>query len=268
MTRTFDLISSDLQMPVPVLWHLADRLAVTGTPWVLIGAAARDLTIHGPAGEQPARATKDLDIAVAVSSMTQFDELASEFERDPKVEHRIYVQGVEVDVVPFGEGVERGGEVRFRDANRLDVVGLAEAAAHPDWVRIDGTEALPVASIEVQTVLKILAWRDRRQSKHGPKDAIDLSVIMLAASEGRYADEVWNDDEALTAADDDPVAAGGYRLGRDARRLFSAERSQGIRDVLVGDLHSLIRDMRSLRAKDVVGAYRSGFMGAPLGVEE
>lgn len=169
-------------MPVaePVLAELASALGDLDIPFLVIGAAARDLAIHARQGATAVRATLDLDIAVAVDSSAEFEAIGARLPRSPHVPHRFDVLGTEVDVVPFGP-VESGRSICFANDHRLDVTGLAEAAATSLPVLLPGGALVRVASPAAQTALKVLAWRDRG---HGhSKDALDLFTILAAMSE-------------------------------------------------------------------------------------
>ena len=54
-------------LPIPVLTELAARFG----EFMIIGAHARDRIVHQLAGLELTRATRDLDIAIAVPSMEQ-----------------------------------------------------------------------------------------------------------------------------------------------------------------------------------------------------
>lgn len=103
MTRTFDHSSrTDHPVPLDVLADLHHRAIDLGLQWVVIGAAARDLVVHMPLERPAARATKDVDIAIAVEQRHQFLEFAEGYASATGGEHKIRVCGVAVDVVPFG----------------------------------------------------------------------------------------------------------------------------------------------------------------------
>lgn len=261
MTRVFELSSTrDLTVPVEVLEELTGRLEERGMTWVVIGALARDLTVHGPLGHRPSRATDDVDVAIAVGGYDEFADFTALFDAAGlSAAHQVRVHGVKVDVVPFG-ALERDGSVEMGEGHVLNVVGLREAAAEPDLVALDRRLQVPVASLEAQTVLKWLAWRDRRYD--GTKDAVDLATLLQAASEGIYGDEMWSDDRALGACGYDPVAAGAWRLGFRARMLFTDSRARHVTAVLADqrlrDL--LVSDMRVSGAGVLVNAYITGFL--------
>lgn len=67
MIRTFDVsTTAEGRLAVAVLAELQARCQQADVSMLVIGAAARDLTVHLPAGELAVRATRDVDVAVAV----------------------------------------------------------------------------------------------------------------------------------------------------------------------------------------------------------
>lgn len=249
---------SDIPVAEEVLAELTDICRDLELEFLVVGAAARDLVIHALQQSTPIRATEDIDIAVAVRIGEQFIELADRLTRKGRSEHTFEVFGVEVDVVPFG-GIEQGREVRFADGYLLDVNGLQEAHATSVPVRMPlGTE-LRVASAPAQTALKVLAWRDRHHAN--PKDGLDLRVILAALAEDPFVDDVWEDDEALSATDDDVVAAASYHYARRAAEAFTPFDGMAVLDTL----HDarlrpvLLQHMRSKLAADLLDGYTMGF---------
>lgn len=147
---------TDVPVAEEVLFELADVCAALGLEFLVVGAAARDLTIHALQASAPVRATEDIDIAVAVHTGEDFAHLSERLELRVTPLHRFEVLGVEVDIVPFG-GLEVRRQVRFADDHLLDVTGLHEAHSTSVTVRLPGGRELQVASPAMQTALKILA---------------------------------------------------------------------------------------------------------------
>lgn len=258
MSRHFTFSRAQHDVPVEVVEVLDERARVLSLPMVLIGAAARDLCVHAPLAESPTRTTNDVDIAIAVPHGEEFARFTSPFDAVKKAEHKFVVLGIEVDIVPFG-GVESDGEVTFRDGSVLDVVGLREAMASPDLVTLSPDLTVQVASIQAQTALKILAWRDRHVQN--PKDAPDLHAVLSAGSGGPYADEMWMADDALEACGYVPDLAGAYLLGRTCGEGFTPERARAVSDVLDDprDFAQLALQMGHLTSSELLDAYRRGF---------
>lgn len=257
----------DIPVPEEVVAAVADHAHRLGITPLLIGAAARDLVVHAQQQRGPVRATKDIDIAIAVDGAQKFSALARALGSPNSGTHRFTVLGIEVDIVPFG-GVERGREVHFPDDHVLDVTGIAEALLTSVWVRMPQGTEIRAADAPAQSALKILAWRDRRHTN--AKDATDLRTILDAMSEDPFDDAVWNDTEALDATGYDIFAAAAYRTGRLAAWPFAPAEGRAVVDVLDDpQLRSeLVRHMSrapksahtSDMVSDAVTAYRAGFL--------
>ncbi|UVI36880.1 nucleotidyl transferase AbiEii/AbiGii toxin family protein [Brevibacterium spongiae] len=248
----------DVPVPEDVLRELAAACRTVGVEFLVIGAAARDLVIHSQQRTAPVRATKDIDIAVAVRDDDHFRALTQVLARKGSAPHKFTVLGVEIDVIPFG-GNEVGRAVTFSDGSVFDATGIAEAHATSVTVRLPKGTVVQVASPAALTALKILAWSERHEDN--PKDAIDLATILNALSESPFDDDVWNDDEALEATDADIVAAASYHCAKIAARPFAPPDGQKVLDILGEPVQRrlLIRQMRSAMAADLVDAYARGF---------
>ncbi|XVX20552.1 hypothetical protein ACQP1U_01325 [Actinomycetota bacterium] len=257
MSRTFDFSGRDVPVAVDVLREVAHRAHSSGHRWAVIGATARDLVIHMPLDAAPGRATHDVDISIAVDNHHDFSRFTMSLGKRLG-SHKVEVLGIEVDLVPC-DGVEECGEVSLGSDRSLDVVGLTEAIESADTVSLSRELVVPVASLEAQSALKVLAWRDRRH--YDTKDAVDLRTLLDAASRGPYADETWSDDDALNAVDYDIITAGPFRCGREAARLFAQVRGQSVAAVLRDHVSRsrLVRDMGGPMSAELLDAYARGF---------
>lgn len=219
--RTFaPLTGSDLPVPGDLLDALVDALGAPGN-WVLIGATARDLALVLGQVSLPRRATNDVDVAVAALDAVDFDTTLETIGESTRAWQRRRLLGHQVDIVPFGP-LESDGEVIIHEAS-LTVIGCAEAAAFADHVRLPSGRLLPVAPLELISVLKLIAFAERQPAQ--TKDADDLLTVLRAASEGSYGDETWVDAASLAATDFDHELASAHRLGRRAISCFSSDRA-------------------------------------------
>ncbi|WP_350270589.1 hypothetical protein AAFP32_03005 [Brevibacterium sp. CBA3109] len=249
---------TDVPVPEEVLAELADVCGKSGTEMFVIGAAARDLVIHARKQTQPVRATHDVDIAVAVRTDAQFQELSQLLTRKRSAPHKFSVLGIEVDIIPFG-GNESDRTVCFADGSSLDVTGIREAHSTSVLVRLPKGTEVYVASPAALTALKILAWSERHDDN--PKDGLDLAVILSALSESPFDDEVWNDDDALDATDVDIISAASYHYARIAAEPFTPHDGRVVLNIIRDQAQrsTLIRNMRTPFAEDLLEAYSRGF---------
>lgn len=95
--------------------------------FVLVGMAAVDLITRALADLPASRLTRDVDVAVAVDTEPALRELTRRLvDRGGGSALHFWVDGVQVDVVPFG-GVAPGDRLVLADTT-LDVSGLSDAA--------------------------------------------------------------------------------------------------------------------------------------------
>lgn len=161
----------------------------------LVGAVARDIHLSAKPGLKSLRATKDVDIAVLVSSEEEFQTIREEliatgyFEAHSKeVVKLFYKQAVEVDLLPFG-GVENEARETRIEKPRLfvmDVPGFKEA--YPDVIAFRINElAVNVCSVEGLIILKLMAFDDQ---PHRTKDITDIDSLIHAYFD-LYQDEIF-----------------------------------------------------------------------------
>lgn len=204
---------------------------------VIVGATARDLILHHVHQLPITRATRDLDIAVAVGSWEAYSELAKKLvdggaRSDPKVTHRFFVSEWKIDVVPFGSVEQNGVIVWPRLGTEMSVAGFHEASQHALEVLLPGDVRSFVASPPALLMLKVIAWEERHLTdpRH---DAVDIKTLLES-----YA-APWNQDRLYDEADDllrqfgyDNTRAGAALLGRDTAAIARPETLQRLRTLL------------------------------------
>jgi predicted nucleotidyltransferase len=253
--------ATDLAPVALVLADLVDRARACGIDLMVVGAAARDILITHVLGTPPDRATSDVDIAVSVGSWPALRRLTEPLQTTRNV-HTFVVRGCEVDVIPFG-GIESPQRtITWPNEHTMDVLGFQEALACAVLVTLPGGVEVPVASLPAQSVLKLLAWKDRRYSHR--KDAVDLRTILAAYAEGIYLDQLYDGPvERLERHGFGPATAAAERLGSQARALIGPAGRTQIGRLLDGEMaERLAGDMGGLVAynREVLAAYREGFL--------
>lgn len=219
-----------------------------GVPYVLIGAAGRDIVLEHIYEIESPSATRDVDFAVMLDGWPAYDALrerlaqAHGFETATRAYRLRAPQGLLVDLIPFGGIEEPAGEISLPPQHTRVIVtlGFVEAHAHALLVEIDGVGPIQVASLTGLSVLKLLAWRDRGAAR----DAEDFALLArnyydLLGEEVylRHADLFDEDDfEMLTAS--------ARVLGRDAGVLTAG--STPLREALVALLEEQIDETRRI----------------------
>ncbi len=214
--RSFDASTrADLPVPFSAVAAVVAALRPQVESLVVVGAVARDLLACAAGGLPIPRVTKDVDIAIAVKTMTDYEGLTGLIKgRTPPRHH---IEGLSVDVIPFG-GVEAHGLVLFDNDFELDVTGFAEAARTAVDVTLPGGAVVPVASLPAQAALKLLAWRDRG-NYHQSKDALDLRTLLKARGEGIYQADLY-ETEAFVRYDYALDKTAAYQLGVEGAVLL------------------------------------------------
>jgi predicted nucleotidyltransferase len=210
----------------------AVRVSAAGIPFFLTGATARDLLLWYGRQIHTGRATRDVDIAVAVAGWNEFSALKGRlvasgvFSEYPNMPGRVRFQGsLDVDLLPFG-GIEDSNRSIAWPLERetvLNVFAFQEALADSVGVQLPGGESVRVPSLAGLGLLKIVAWVDRRLTAPG-KDAGDFGLILRhylpAGNEGR----LWEEGAHLLSEPGfDYEAAGAWLLGHDMARLLDRD---------------------------------------------
>jgi len=221
----------------------------------IVGATARDLVMHHGFGIEARRATKDIDLAVQVSSWDEFEALKDRLVETgsfaaTRTGQRMLYGKMPIDIVPFGSIKEADGLISWPPEHevRMNTLGFDDAYNDAMAVRLKESPVLDVlvASPQSMAALKIIAWSDRADIN--PKDAIDLEFIIQ-----NYLDIGNNErlyEEHIDLLDDnfDYVRTGARLLGRDIANILGdkaiAVLNQIIEEQTVeGDKFPLVEDM-------------------------
>lgn len=146
-----------------------DVLKSRGIPYYLIGVSAITLEMLKK-GIKPARGTKDIDFAIMISSLDQFEEVVDDLKKAGfnKVEapwtlvHPEY--DVVVDLLPFGE-IEENNMIGFNERyTDLHVLGFKEVMKDSREYEIED-RVVHVPPIPGMVILKLVAWSDRPEDR-------------------------------------------------------------------------------------------------------
>ncbi len=138
-------------------------------PYYLIGASAVALNLLRD-GIKPSRGTKDIDFAIMISSIKEFEKIVEELIKFGfnKVEapwtlyHHDY--NTVIDLLPFGE-IEEKFTVNFNQRNTyLHVLGFKEVLQEPETIKIE-EKSVQIPSLPGMVILKLIAWSDRPEDR-------------------------------------------------------------------------------------------------------
>lgn len=233
----FDASTNPERVPfVEVLITLCDMAKARGVEIMLVGATARDVALiaegYGPA----LRATNDVDIAVAVSDAAAYERLVADLTpARAGSAHAFLVDGITVDIVPFGGIESEGRTVIWPDGAVMNTLGFAEALQCAIELLLPGGRTLRVASIPAQAAFKVFAWADR--GFETDRDAVDLRVLLHAYSFGDRLDHIYAEGSLAVFGDYDYDVrlAGGHWLGADVRTNLGDQVARRCTDVIAAD---------------------------------
>jgi predicted nucleotidyltransferase len=197
----------------------------------LIGATARDivLNIHG---EKSGRATRDLDIAVAIANWDEYKiieegiQQIEGFTKDKNQKQRFIYEGIyPLDIVPFGDIMNLDYKIFWPpdEQTAMSVIGFPEVWKSTQEIIVDENLTLNVASLAGIFLLKIVAWNDRHLGNN--KDADDLGFILgnyLSINQDRV---VLNHVELYDDTDFAITTAGARLIGRDMAVILKDNQS-------------------------------------------
>lgn len=213
-----------------------------GISCFVIGATARDLILSYGYNIKTNRATKDVDIGVAVSDWSNYEQIRQAFLQsgnfiETRIEQRliwIAEDRIVLDIVPFGTIESPKGQVAFPPdgAFVMTTHGFREAEKDTIKVRLDDDLTIKVVSLAGLGLLKLVSWVDRPHERE--RDAQDLWFVMknyldagneerLFAENSQHLDLLENFDVELT---------GAKLFGRDVAELLNDETRQILQKAL------------------------------------
>lgn len=225
------------------VFDIIDELMIEhNIPYYLIGASAMALALLED-GIKPGRGTKDIDFAIMISGIDQFDELINSMEERgflqlKDIPHRVYNSNFNaaIDILPFGE-IEEQFTVKFTDRKtELHVLGFTEVLEDSRKVRIEEKIALipPLAGI---VILKLIAWSDKPEQREN--DLADILKIIEHFFDIEYDEIVEFHHDTFQEDDLDQLLIGAEVLGRKINSILTRSKhlSNRIHRVLADNLN-------------------------------
>lgn len=219
------------------VFDIIDRvLAGFGIPYYLIGVSAISLELL-QSGIRPARGTKDIDFAIMIASLSEFQEVVNALKKDGfnKVEApwTLYHSGfdVVVDLLPFGE-IEQKGSINFNERFiDLHVLGLKEVLNKAKAIPIE-ENFVKIPPLPGMVLLKLIAWSDRPEDR--PNDLYDILLIIEHYFDLEFDEIIMHHHDIFPEDDFNQLKISARVLGRHARiyMLESDKLSERILSVL------------------------------------
>lgn len=175
---TDEVVIELLRVVLPVL-------EAAGIDYFVVGAFARDVELLAKGHtDPPARKTKDIDLAVMVGSLEEYDALKASLATLPELEESatepycfIFRGAYEIDFLPFGSIADEKGrvELKAKKAFVLNMPGFDAVQPFAETIETEEGIQLKVSSLAGVVLLKLIAWQDRPQ-RH--KDVHDIDYIL------------------------------------------------------------------------------------------
>lgn len=215
-----------------------------GYEYYLIGANARDIQLY-KAGIKPARGTADIDFAVMIPTMKDYDEFISRVLDNGfnKTKHKYRVIYLEsntvVDILPYGE-IAQEYTLDFDERNiELSVLGFEEVATEIEQFKIDEKFTIPTTPAHGLIILKLISWKDRNDRN---KDLKDIRSLLDAGWE-LYQHEVYDENsiyfDLLEVEDFDIHNAAARIMGRKIKPLL--DKCEPLKETILSLLQNEIR---------------------------
>lgn len=220
-------------------------------PYYLIGVSAIALELLKE-GIKPSRGTKDIDFAVMVSDIKEYEKISHELEKrgfnKVTAPWTFYSETfkVAVDILPFGE-IEESYTVNFNERyTDLHVLGFREVMQEAVPVYIEDKMA-NIPPLPGMVILKLIAWSDRPEEREN-----DLSDILKIIQ--HYYDLSWDEIVEIhyDTLDKDPfdqLLIAAEVLGRNSRLYL--QKSEAISERILQLLENNLQEpIRSAIAKE------------------
>ncbi|GAA3573316.1 nucleotidyl transferase AbiEii/AbiGii toxin family protein [Snuella lapsa] len=193
-------------------------------PYYLIGASAIALELLKK-GIKPSRGTKDIDFAIMISSIQEFETIVQELSNFGFIKvsapWTLYNDtfNVAIDLLPFGE-IEENHTINFNERyTDLHVFGFREVLQDPQTVQIE-EKSIQVPSLPGMIILKLIAWSDRPEERD--TDLYDILRIIKHYFELDFDDIVEHHNDTFPEEGDfDQLKIAARVLGRKASQYLN-----------------------------------------------
>ncbi len=260
MSNTSKVILNEAtdELVIQILKNVVPVLESTGVDYFIVGAIARDLGMLAKGFDQaPRRKTKDIDLAVMVGNLSEYQALKEkiaalpDFEADANEPYRlIFKRAYEVDFLPFGEINNEKGQVLLTKTFVLEIPGFQEVEPWAFNIETEEGLRLRVSSLAGVVLLKLFAWEDRPERE---RDILDIDYIIKNFYLLYVEDIIVADADLLEICQNDKYydeAISAHFIGRQIGRM-------------VKDSPKLKKRVQHLLEKNTIGTNMARLMDFP-----
>ncbi len=221
MTNTSGLTYKDLAIPYfKETFDCIDEVMQTlQIPYYLIGVSAIALELLKN-GIKPGRGTKDIDFAVMISSIEEYEKIRTALKtkgfNKVAAPWTFYSDkyNVAIDLLPFGE-IEENFTVNFNERyTDLHVLGFREVLEEAVQVHIEEKIA-NIPPLPGMVILKLIAWSDRPEERQN--DLADILRIIQHYYDLKWEEIVEEHHDTLEREPFDRMLIAAEVLGRNSR---------------------------------------------------
>lgn len=215
-------------------------------PYYLIGASAIALELLKK-GIKPSRGTKDIDFAIMIASLQEFETIVKELSNYGfnKVEApwTLYNDkfNIVIDLLPFGE-IEENFTINFNERyTDLHVLGFSEVLQNPETVQIE-EKSVQIPSLSGMVILKLIAWSDRPEERDS--DLYDILRIIEYYFDLNFDEIVEHHNDTFPEEEDlDQLKIAARVLGRKASQYLNV--SEPIKSRILNTLNDNVSDAKN-----------------------
>lgn len=215
-------------------------------PYYLIGASAIALELLKK-GIKPSRGTKDIDFAIMIASLQEFETIVKELSNYGfnKVEApwTLYNDkfNIVIDLLPFGE-IEENFTINFNERyTDLHVLGFSEVLQNPETVQIE-EKSVQIPSLSGMVILKLIAWSDRPEERDS--DLYDILRIIEYYFDLNFDEIVEHHNDTFPEEEDlDQLKIAARVLGRKASQYLNV--SEAIKSRILNTLNDNVSDAKN-----------------------
>jgi predicted nucleotidyltransferase len=211
-------------------------------PYYLIGVTAIALELL-QSGIKPGRGTKDIDFAVMISSIEEYEHIRSELEERgfnkiaaPWTFYSSTFK-VAIDILPFGE-IEESFTNNFNERHiDLHVLGFREVLDEAVSIQIEEKIA-NIPPLPGMVILKLIAWSDRPEER--VDDLQDILKIIQHYYDLKWDEIVAQHYDTLDKEPFDQLLIAAEVLGRNSRLYL--QKSEAIATRVLNVLDTNLQD--------------------------
>ncbi len=209
-------------------------------PYYLIGVSAMALQLL-KAGIKPSRGTKDIDFAIMISSMDDYESISQALVEKGynkvKAPWTFYsdTYNVAIDVLPFGEIEEHHTKSFTERHTDLHVLGFKEVLSEAVPITIE-EKIVNIPPLPGMIILKLVAWSDRPEEREN--DLADILRIIQHYFDLAFDEIVEFHNDIFSEDNFDQRIIAAEVLGRKAKLFLdkSEKLSERIHQVLKNNL--------------------------------